>query len=172
MRPFTGIIMICYGLFLWAIAIVAVSYIPAGTPLEDQTQQSQAEVAAVESAGATPQAANASVKEFGEIAYNAKAKTALLSGGIAGGISLLWGFLILSRQRWAVVTAIASTLLFSVAFAWRTIAGWTAYSDGASHKWYAATLISIMCAVSLIVLVILIIDLLDKKQDTAEPQAT
>ena len=71
-----------------------------------------------------------------------------------------------------MVTAIASTLLFSVAFGWRTIAGWTAYNDGASHKWYAATLISIMCAVSLIVLVILIIDLLDKKQDTEEPQAT
>jgi hypothetical protein len=29
-----------------------------------------------------------------------------------------------------------------------------------------------MCAVSLIVLVILIIDLLDKKQDAEEPQAT
>ena len=73
-----------------------------------------------------------------------KAKTALLSGGTFGGLSVVWGVLHLRGVRWARPAAIATTALLAVVFVWRSAAGWQAVAAGQSEKKTAAVLISIM----------------------------
>ena len=55
---------------------------------------------------------------------------------------------------WATVAAWVSTLLLVAAFAWRSIAGWMAYAAG-EPKLFAASLITLMLAASLVSLVVL-----------------
>ncbi len=76
------------------------------------------------------------------------AKTALMSGGIFGGLSALCGVLMLQGFAWAKVAAWISTLVLVAAFAWRSVAGWMAYAAG-EPKLFAASLITLMLVASL-----------------------
>ena len=63
-----------------------------------------------------------------------KAKTALISGGTFGGISLLWGFLMARGKRWSHTAALVTTLMLAVVFSWRATVGWKALAaTGRSH---------------------------------------
>ena len=110
-----------YGIFLFSIAIAAVSYDPR-------------------------------TATFG---FYAPAKTALFSGGICGGLSILWGALLRRGLRWPLSAAIASTLVFLTAFTWRATVGWMAVAAGDTHKWFAATLITCMWIASATLVVFL-----------------
>ena len=84
----------------------------------------------------------------GYLSNPAGAKTALISGGTFGGLSALWGVLMLQGLGWARVAAWVSTLVLVAAFAWRSIAGWMAYAAG-EPKLFAASLITLMLLASL-----------------------
>jgi uncharacterized membrane protein (UPF0136 family) len=90
----------------------------------------------------------------GYLSNPAGAKTALISGGTFGGLSTLWGFLMLKGLVWAKVAAWASTILLVAAFSWRSVAGWTAYAAGAP-KLFASVLITTMLVASLASLLVL-----------------
>jgi uncharacterized membrane protein (UPF0136 family) len=90
----------------------------------------------------------------GYLSNPAGAKTALISGGTFGGLSALWGVLMLKGLAWAKVAAWVSTLMLVAAFAWRSIAGWMAYAAG-EPKLFASSLITLMLAGSLASLLIL-----------------
>lgn len=81
-----------------------------------------------------------------------KAKTALLSGGTFGGLSILWGILIAKGFGWSRIAALISTALLTAAFVWRAAAGWFAVLGGRTDKIFAASLISLMLAASAAVL--------------------
>jgi uncharacterized membrane protein (UPF0136 family) len=91
----------------------------------------------------------------GEFGFYSPAKTALISGGICGSLSILWGVLLGRGLRWPLSAAIASTLLFLTAFTWRATAGWMTVAAGETHKWFAATLISLMWIASAALVVFL-----------------
>ena len=111
-----------YGLFLFSIAIAAVSYDPR-------------------------------TATFG---FYAPAKTALISGGICGSLSILWGALLGRGLQWPLLAAVASTLVFLTAFTWRATVGWMAVAAGDTHKWFAAMLISFMWIASATLVVFLV----------------
>ncbi len=90
----------------------------------------------------------------GYLSNPAGAKTALISGGTFGGLSALWGALMLKGFAWAKIAAWVTTILLVAAFAWRTVAGWMAYSEG-QPKLFAASLITTMLAASLASLFVL-----------------
>ena len=84
----------------------------------------------------------------GYLSNPAGAKTALMSGGTFGGLSALWGVLMLKGFGWAKMAAWVTTILLVAAFAWRSIAGWMAYAAG-EPKLFAASLITLMLVASL-----------------------
>ena len=90
----------------------------------------------------------------GYLSNPAGAKTALMSGGTFGGLSALWGLLMLKGFAWAKIAAWVSTLLLVAAFTWRSIAGWMAYAAG-EPKLFAASLITLMLVASLASLAVL-----------------
>lgn len=90
----------------------------------------------------------------GYLSNPAGAKTALMSGGTFGFLSVLWGVLMLKGFGWAKIAAWVSTLLLVAAFAWRSVAGWMAYAAG-DPKLFAASLITLMLAASVASLVVL-----------------
>jgi len=90
----------------------------------------------------------------GYLSNPAGAKTALISGGTFGGLSALWGVLMLKGFPWAKTAACLSTFVLVAAFAWRSIAGWMAYAGG-QPKLFAASLITLMLVSSLASLVVL-----------------
>lgn len=90
----------------------------------------------------------------GYLSNPAGAKTALMSGGTFGGLSALWGLLMMRGFGWAKVAAWVSTLVLVAAFAWRAIAGWMAYAAG-EPKLFAASLITLMLVASLASLAVL-----------------
>jgi hypothetical protein len=92
----------------------------------------------------------------GEFGFNPAAKTALISGSVCGGISILWGFLVRTGFDWARVAAFITTLLFAGVFTWRSIAGWRAFAGGESEKWFAATLITLMLVASIGLMIFLL----------------
>ena len=81
-----------------------------------------------------------------------KAKTALMSGGTFGGLSILWGVLAARGVRWSLPAATATTGLLVVVFAWRASVGWMAVLDGKTEKQFAAALITVMLAGSVAML--------------------
>lgn len=81
-----------------------------------------------------------------------KAKTALLSGGIFGGLSIIWGLIYGRGQRWGLVAALFTLVLVSAAFAWRALASWMRYFEGNPDKLVGAVLVTTMLTVSLLVL--------------------
>ena len=81
-----------------------------------------------------------------------KAKTALMSGGTFGALSILWGVLGARGVRWGLPVAIVTTGLLALVFAWRASVGWLAVLDGQSEKIFAAVLITAMLAGSALML--------------------
>jgi uncharacterized membrane protein (UPF0136 family) len=81
-----------------------------------------------------------------------KAKTALMSGGTFGALSILWGVLGARGVRWGLWAAIVTTSFLALVFAWRATVGWLAVMDGKSEKLVAAVLITAMLAASALML--------------------
>ncbi len=81
-----------------------------------------------------------------------KAKTALMSGGTFGALSILWGVLGARGVRWSLWAAIVTTSFLALVFAWRATVGWLAVMDGKSEKLVAAVLITAMLAASALML--------------------
>ena len=90
----------------------------------------------------------------GYLSNPAGAKTALISGGTFGGLSSLWGILMLKGFGRVKLAAWVSTMVLVAAFAWRSMAGWMAYAAG-EPKLFAASLITLMLAASLASLAVL-----------------
>ena|SRR5688572_27737535 len=98
-----------------------------------------------------------------------KAKTALMSGGTFGALSILWGFLGARGVRWSLPAAIVTTGLLAVVFVWRASVGWLAVLDGQSEKLFAASLITLMLVASAALLPVLFRAL--KPSQTGTPQS-
>ncbi len=81
-----------------------------------------------------------------------KAKTALLSGGTFGTLSIIWGVLGLRQVGWSLKAGWITACFLSFIFAWRTAATWNAYFGGNSEKLFSAVLISSMLGASVFVL--------------------
>ena len=84
-----------------------------------------------------------------------KAVTALMSGGLFGSLSILWGWLMHRGWSWSRWAALATTGLLTAVFAWRATVSWTAVAEGHPDKWVAAVLISAMGLASLAMLGVL-----------------
>mgnify|MGYP006272125433 FL=1 len=74
----------------------------------------------------------------------AGAKTALISGGVFGGIHLIWGFLWNRSRDLASKGALVTLILVLVASTWRSWASWQAYFGGDSSKFFVALLLTAM----------------------------
>ena len=81
-----------------------------------------------------------------------KARTALISGGTFGALSILWGVLGAREVRWSLPAAIVTTGFLALVFAWRASVSWLAVLDGNSEKLLAAILITAMLAGSTLML--------------------
>jgi len=92
---------------------------------------------------------------LGYLSNPEKAKTALMSGGTFGALSILWGVLGKRGVRWSRPVAITTTGFLAVIFSWRATVSWLAVLDGKSEKMFAASLISLMLVGSGLMLVAL-----------------
>lgn len=81
-----------------------------------------------------------------------KAKTALMSGGTFGTLSIIWGVLGLRQISWSLKAGVITTSFLTFVFGWRAVATWQAYMGGNSDKLFSAVLISSMLAASIFVL--------------------
>jgi len=81
-----------------------------------------------------------------------KAKTALLSGGTFGGLSILWGALIMKGFSWGRNAAFITTGFLTLVFTWRAAVGWSIVLGGNSDKIFTASLVSVMLAASIAML--------------------
>jgi uncharacterized membrane protein (UPF0136 family) len=81
---------------------------------------------------------------IGYLSNPEKAKTALLSGGTFGGLSIVWGELIRRGRGWGRHAALATTGFLTAVFAWRATVSWLAVQGGQSEKLVAAVLITAM----------------------------
>lgn len=75
-----------------------------------------------------------------------KAKTALMSGGTFGAVSLGLGFLHGRGVIWARKAGLGVLCFLGLVFTWRASAGWMAVAEGKGEKLFAAVLISLMLA--------------------------
>jgi uncharacterized membrane protein (UPF0136 family) len=85
-----------------------------------------------------------------------KAKTALLSGGTFGLLSMAWGVFLIRDARWAWGAAVTTAVLLSGVFIWRASVGWIAVSEGQTEKRTAAVLITAMLVGSLVTIGLLV----------------
>ena len=85
-----------------------------------------------------------------------KAKTALMTGGAFGALSILWGVLGARGVGWSRFAALATTIVMIAALGGRSIVSWLAVIEGQSEKRFAASLITLMLAASIAVLIGLI----------------
>lgn len=81
-----------------------------------------------------------------------KAKTALMSGGTFGALSILWGVLMARGVRWSLPAAKTTTSLLAVVFVWRASVGWLAVIEGHAEKRFASALITLMLVASIAML--------------------
>jgi uncharacterized membrane protein (UPF0136 family) len=93
---------------------------------------------------------------LGYLSNPEKAKTALMSGGTFGALSILWGVLGARGLRWSLPAALATTGLLVLVFAWRASVGWLAVLDGKREKLFAASLITLMLVASVLMLLCLL----------------
>jgi uncharacterized membrane protein (UPF0136 family) len=100
---------------------------------------------------------------LGYLSNPEKAKTALMSGGTFGVLSIVWGVLGARDVRWSLPAALATTGLLALVLAWRASVGWLAVIDGKSEKLFAASLTTLMLAASVLMLLCLL-----KSRKTAE----
>lgn len=73
-----------------------------------------------------------------------KAKTALMSGGTFGVLSVVWGLLCARGAGWSRKAAVGMMGFLAVVFSWRAAAGWAAVLGGKPEKLFAAVLITLM----------------------------
>lgn len=106
---------------------------------------------------------------LGYLSNPEKAKTALMTGGTFGALSILWGVLGARGVRWIAPVAVVTTALLTLACAWRAAVGWLAVLDGKSEKLFAAILITLMLAASALMLPVLVRSW--KLRPTATPQS-
>jgi uncharacterized membrane protein (UPF0136 family) len=92
----------------------------------------------------------------GYLSNPAAAKTALISGSLFGGLSVVWGILLGKGFNFAKWAALVMTLLLCVVFGWRSIVSWQAVAGG-EPKVFAASLISLMLLGSLATVVKLLL---------------
>jgi hypothetical protein len=78
------------------------------------------------------------------LAIGPTAKTAVMSGGTVGLISIGWSVLIRQGKPWAVTGAMVTLVFLLGVFAWRASVGWMAYANGNTAKAVPAALISAM----------------------------
>lgn len=81
-----------------------------------------------------------------------KAKTALMSGGTFGMLSIIWGVLGLRQIAWSLKAGLITVGFLTFTFAWRSTVTWQAYFGGNAEKLFSAVLISSMLAASILVL--------------------
>ncbi len=91
-----------------------------------------------------------------------KAKTAIMSGGTFGALSILWGILSARGFAWSQRAALIMTVFLTLIFTWRGAVGWLAVLDGRPEKLFTACLISLMLSAS----VAMLAGLLKKKIST------
>ena len=84
----------------------------------------------------------------GYISNPVAAKTALISGSLFGGLSVLWGVLLGKGMGFAKWAALATTAMLCAVFSWRSIVSWQKVADG-EPKAFAASLITLMLIGSL-----------------------
>ena len=81
-----------------------------------------------------------------------KAKTALMSGGTFGTLSIIWGVLGLRQVGWSLKAGWITVCFLIFPFAWRAAVTWKAYLGGNADKLFSAVLISAMLTASAFVL--------------------
>jgi uncharacterized membrane protein (UPF0136 family) len=84
----------------------------------------------------------------GYLSNPAAAKTALITGSLFGGLSVVWGLLLGKGFKVARWIALVMTVILCGVFSWRSIASWQAVAEGAP-KTFAASLITLMLLGSL-----------------------
>jgi hypothetical protein len=89
---------------------------------------------------------------LGYLSNPEKAGTALKSGGMVAGLSLVWAIGWWSQRRWALFGAAATLALVGAVFIWRSSVSWRAYFGGESQKLTAALLITAMFIATAVVL--------------------
>ena len=99
-----------------------------------------------------------------------KAKTALMSGGTFGALSILWGWLMTRGFAWSRWAGCATTAFLVVVFSWRASVSWMAFANGAADKLTAAVLITAMDAASILMLVALVRGLARRQPQPGEPR--
>lgn len=85
-----------------------------------------------------------------------KAKTALMSGGTFGALSILWGWLMAREFTWSRWAGCATTAFLVVVFGWRGIVSWMAFANGATEKLTGAVLVTTMALASVLMVVALV----------------
>jgi len=107
---------------------------------------------------------------LGYLSNPEKARTALLSGGTFGALSILWGVLGARGTRWVVPAAVGTTALLTLVFAWRATVGWQAVIEGQPEKRFAALLLTTMLAASAVLLPVLFRSLKPLPTATSQPR--
>src|SRR5947208_4707093 len=102
---------------------------------------------------------------LGYLSNPEKAKTALMSGGTFGALSIVWGVLGARGVRWTLPAAAVTTGLLALVLVWRASVGWLAVIDGKRENIFAASLITLMLAASVLMLLCLL-----KSRKTAEAE--
>ena len=100
---------------------------------------------------------------LGYLSNPEKAQTALMSGGTFGALSIVCGVLGARGVRWTLPAAVVTTGLLALVLVWRASVGWLAVIDGKREKLFAASLITLMLAASVLMLLCLL-----KSQKTAK----
>jgi hypothetical protein len=85
--------------------------------------------------------------------FHPKAKTGLIVGCAGAGLAVLFGAFARQGKPWAATAGAIFAFLFLVITFHRALITWKKVSQGFPEKWYAASLISLMAAASLITLV-------------------
>ncbi len=90
---------------------------------------------------------------LGYLSNPEKARTALMSGGVFGALSIACGVLRIRGALWAGKVALGITGFLALIFTWRAIVGWLAVAQGNTDKLTAAVLISVMLAATVATIV-------------------
>lgn len=85
-----------------------------------------------------------------------KAKTALMSGGLFGMISIAVGILANREMSRAFPISLSLVLFLGTVFVWRASVSWMTFAGGQSDKLFAAVLISVMLFASALASVLLL----------------
>lgn len=96
-----------------------------------------------------------------------KAKTALISGGTFGTISIIWGVLGTKGVRWSRLAALLTTSFLGMVFAWRSTVSWQAVMNGNTDKRFAAILITAMLTASILMLFTLLLSKNRRSESTS-----